>query len=94
MLTGIVEPKKWLVESLNCMEYLLNLKLKQCKEFKKTLLDSKKKNLIYKQPNYCKRDIYFWSVNHSDKLASVLPIYSLVGNNHMGQLLMLIREKL
>ena len=93
MISRIVTPKKWLSNRIEYMTYLLNLKFNQCVNFRKILLSTNGMQLIYKQQNYCKKEVYFWSVVQPDNLVRVLPMDSLVGNNNMGVLLMSLRNK-
>ena len=91
---NIVEPKEWMSERLEHMKYLLDLKLMQCNEFKSALMSTQNNYLVYKQHNFSKKDVLFWSVSHNDRLIKVLPPDSMVGNNNMGILLSSIRDKL
>ena len=92
LFTTIIEPKGWVNVKVEKMRQALFQKWKQCDEFRSTI-SSIKDILIYKQSNFSKNDILFWSVNHPDRLIKVLSVDSMIGNNKMGMLLMEFSNK-
>ena len=76
------------------MEQILLLKCHQCLEFKQALKATDNDTLVYKQVNFDKSDLVYWSYNHSNLLIQVMPCQSMIGNNYMGQLFMKIRDRI
>ena len=75
-------------EKERIMRFVIMQKIHQVDQFRNELCNAKDKCIIYKQMNLGKNEETFWGTPLSSRLAQVISLSSISGNNLMGQILM------
>ena len=81
-------------EKERIVRFVIMQKFQQVEQFRNELYNAQDKCIIYKQMNLDKNEETFWGTTIPSKLAEVISLSSVSGNNLMRQILMEYAKKL